>query len=134
MDRLARKFETARTLVPAPLVETDPGADAGLIAYGSTHHAMGEARDRLREEGMPTAYLLLRAYPFSKEVRLFAESRERIYVVEQNRDAQMTSLLRMEYPDLAARFRPILHYDGLPIDAQTIVDGVRSKERVEVAR
>jgi len=134
MDRLARKFETARTIVPAPLVDSPARAGAGLVAFGSTHHAMGEARDRLREDGIETAYLLLRAYPFTQEVRRFAETHERIYVVEQNRDAQMASLLRMEYPDLAARFRSVLHYDGLPIDAQTVADGVRSGERVEVAR
>jgi 2-oxoglutarate/2-oxoacid ferredoxin oxidoreductase subunit alpha len=133
MDRLARKFDTARTLVPAPLTDIEKGAAAGLIAFGSTHHAMGEARDRLREDGIATSYLLLRAYPFSEEVRRFMESQERIYVVEQNRDAQMASLLRMEYPQWAGRIRSILHYDGLPIDAQTVIDGVRSRERAEVA-
>jgi 2-oxoglutarate ferredoxin oxidoreductase subunit alpha len=134
MDRLARKFETARTLVPTPRVEGDAGTADGLIAFGSTHHAIGEARDLLREDGVPTAYLLLRAYPFSKEVRRFAETHERIHVVEQNRDAQMTALLRMEFPDLAGRFRSILRYDGLPIDARAVVDGVRATARVEVAR
>jgi 2-oxoglutarate ferredoxin oxidoreductase subunit alpha len=134
MDRLARKFDTARGIVPPPILEADPGAEVGVIAFGSTHHAMGEARDRLREDGLPTAYLQLRAYPFSTEVRRFAETYGRIYVVEQNRDGQMAALLRMEYPELAARFRSILHYDGLPIDARAVIDGVRSRERVGVAR
>jgi 2-oxoglutarate ferredoxin oxidoreductase subunit alpha len=94
---------------------------------------MGEARDRLREDSIATSYLLLRAFPFTEEVRRFIESHERLYVVEQNRDAQMASLLRMEYPQWAGKIRSILHYDGLPIDAQTVIDGVRSRERAEVA-
>jgi 2-oxoglutarate/2-oxoacid ferredoxin oxidoreductase subunit alpha len=133
MDRLRRKWETAKGLVPPPIVDAVRGADVGMIAFGSTHHAMGEARDRLRDEGLATSYLLVKSYPFSKEVRRFAETHERIYVVEQNRDAQMASLLRMEFPDLAPRFRSILHYDGLPIDAQSVIDGMRAGERTEVA-
>jgi 2-oxoglutarate ferredoxin oxidoreductase subunit alpha len=129
MDRLARKFDTAKTLVPAPIVETTPGAEIGLIAFGSTHHAMGETRDQLRTEGTSTSYLLLRAYPFPEEVERFLRGHKRIYVVEQNRDAQMASLLRMEYPELAPRIRSVLHYDGLPIDAESILNGVRSAER-----
>ena len=77
----------------------------------------------------------MKAYPFSKEVRRFVEAHERIYVVEQNRDAQMAALLKMEYPDLAPRLRSVLHYDGLPIDAQSVIEGMRSGERMEaVAR
>ena len=129
MDRLARKFETARTLVPAPFVEKVSGAEIGLIAFGSTHHAMDETRDKLRAEGMPTSYLLLRAYPFPEEIERFIRGHQRIYVVEQNRDAQMAALLRMEYPELAPRIRSVLHYDGLPIDAESILNGVRSAER-----
>jgi len=135
MDRLRRKWETARDLVPAPVLDRARGAEVGVIAFGSTHHAMGEARDRLREEGLTTSYLLVKAYPFSKEVRRFVEAHERIYVVEQNRDAQMAALLKMEYPDLAPRLRSVLHYDGLPIDAQSVIEGMRSGERMEaVAR
>jgi 2-oxoglutarate ferredoxin oxidoreductase subunit alpha len=129
MDRLARKFETARTLVPAPFVEKVSGAEIGLIAFGSTHHAMDETRDKLRAEGMPTSYLLLRAYPFPEEIERFIRGHQRIYVVEQNRDAQMAALLRMEYPELAPRIRSVLHYDGLPIDAESILNGVRAIER-----
>ena len=132
MDRLARKFETARGLVPAPIVDSTAGAEVGLVAFGSTHHAMREAREQLRGDGIKTSYLLLRAYPFSKEVRRFVESHDRIYVIEQNRDAQMAALLKMEFPTLSARLRSILHYDGLPIDAASVIDGVRSGERMEV--
>jgi 2-oxoglutarate ferredoxin oxidoreductase subunit alpha len=129
MDRLARKFETAKTLVPAPFIEKTTGAEIGLIAFGSTHHAMDETRDKLRAEGMPTSYLLLRAYPFPEEIERFIRGHQRIYVVEQNRDAQMAALLRMEYPELAPRIRSVLHYDGLPIDAESILNGVRAIER-----
>jgi len=100
-----------------------------LIAFGSTHHAMDETRDKLRAEGMPTSYLLLRAYPFPEEIERFIRGHQRIYVVEQNRDAQMAALLRMEYPELAPRIRSVLHYDGLPIDAESILNGVRAIER-----
>jgi len=129
MDRLARKFETAKTLVPAPFIEKTTGAEVGLVAFGSTHHAMDETRDKLRSDGIPTSYLLLRAYPFPEEVERFVRGHKRIYVVEQNRDAQMAALLRMEYPELAPRIRSVLHYDGLPIDAESILNGVRSAER-----
>jgi 2-oxoglutarate/2-oxoacid ferredoxin oxidoreductase subunit alpha len=133
MDRLRRKWETARELMPAPVVEQARGAEVGMVAFGSTHHAMGEARDRLRADGLATSYLLVKGYPFSKEVRHFVEAHERIYVVEQNRDAQMAALLKMEYADLAPRIRSILHYDGLPIDARSVIEGMRSGEQMEVA-
>jgi 2-oxoglutarate ferredoxin oxidoreductase subunit alpha len=129
MDRLAKKYETARTLVPAPVVERAPGAEIGILAFGSSHWAVVEARDILAAEGLKTNYLLLKAIPFSKEVRSFLESCDRIYVVEQNRDGQMASLLKMEYPGLAVKLRSILHYNGLPIDARTIVDQVKNRER-----
>jgi 2-oxoglutarate ferredoxin oxidoreductase subunit alpha len=93
---------------------------------------MEEARDRLREDGLETSHLLLKAYPFHPDVRAFIASCERVYVVEQNRDAQMAALLSMDMPDLAARLRSVLHYDGLPIDARTIVERVQQAERQEV--
>ena len=133
MDRLARKFDSARGYVPHPLVDRVAGSDVGIVAFGSTHHAIAEARALLHEDGVTSSYLLLKAYPFSDEVRRFLESQDRIYVVEQNRDGQMASLLRMEYPDLAPRLRSVLHYDGLSIDARTIADGVRARERAKVA-
>jgi len=132
MDRLARKFETARGYVPAPIVDRVAGSDVGLLAFGSTHHAIAEARALLREDGVTSSYMLLKAYPFQDEVRRFLESQDRIYVVEQNRDAQMASLLRMEYPDLAPKIRSVLHYDGLSIDARSIADGVRTREHAKV--
>jgi len=130
MDRLARKYETARGLVPPPVIERAPGAEIGILGFGSSHWGIVEARDMMAAEGLATDYLLLKALPFSGEVKSFLESRDRVYVVEQNRDGQMAALLKMEYPELAAKLRSILHYDGLPIDAQSIVDQVRDREGV----
>ncbi|HEX7077465.1 MAG TPA: 2-oxoacid:acceptor oxidoreductase subunit alpha [Candidatus Eisenbacteria bacterium] len=133
MDRLNRKWETARSLVPKPVVDDVKGADAAIVSYGSSWYAVEEARDLLRGDAIETSALLVKSYPFPEEVGRFLARHERIYVVEQNRDGQMASLLRMEYPERATRIRPVLHYDGLPLDAQTVVDGVRSGEREEVA-
>ena len=95
MDRLRRKFDTARTLVPQPEIETVDGARIGLIAYGTSHWAVVESRDQLSDEGgLPTSYLRLRGYPFPDSVAAFIEAHDRVYVIEQNRDAQMLALLR----------------------------------------
>jgi 2-oxoglutarate ferredoxin oxidoreductase subunit alpha len=131
VDRLARKFQTAKTLVPQPIVEEDEHASVAIIAYGSTHFAVEEARDQLREEhGIETSYLRLRAYPFPPSVDDFIRGHERIYVVEQNRDAQMLSLLRMDVDSSSVvRLRSVLHYNGLPIDARSITDRIVAQEK-----
>ena len=131
LDRLARKFETAKSLMPKPIVD-DAGSKVGIIAYGSSHFAVEECRDQLREEaGLTTGYLRLRAYPFTEEVKAFIERYDRVYVVEQNRDAQMLTLLRMDYdPALAAKLRSVRHYNGLPIDARSITDEILAQEGV----
>src|SRR5215467_13627724 len=95
MERLRRKFEHARAFVPAPVVESMPNAEIGIIAFGSSHWALTEARDQLRDEyKLATDYLRVRAYPFANEIADFVRSHKRIYVVEQNRDAQLLSLLK----------------------------------------
>ena len=129
MDRLAKKYETARSYVPPPVVEREKGAEIGILGFGSSHWAIVEARDQFGTDSLKTNYLLLKAIPFTTEVESFLRSNERIYVVEQNRDGQMAALLKIEYPELAAKIRSILHYDGLPIDAQSIVDQVKERER-----
>jgi 2-oxoglutarate ferredoxin oxidoreductase subunit alpha len=130
LDRLARKFETAKTLVPGPVVENEPGAAVGIIAFGSTHWAITESRDQLREEAsLPTSYLRLRAYPFSAAVEEFIRRHDRVYVVEQNRDAQMLSLMRMDLPaDLQTKLRSVLHYNGLPVDARSVTGSILAQE------
>jgi 2-oxoglutarate ferredoxin oxidoreductase subunit alpha len=131
LDRLSRKFDTARTMVPEPVAEIESGASIGIIAFGSSHWAVQESRDQLREEGgIKTSYLRLRAYPFTPDVDDFIRRHDRVYVVEQNRDAQMRSLLLMEGdPALAVRLRSVLHYNGLPIDARSITEAIQQQER-----
>jgi 2-oxoglutarate ferredoxin oxidoreductase subunit alpha len=124
LDRLGRKFDTARKLVPAPVAVQDGKSRVGIIAYGSTDFAIEESRDQLlKEYGVETDYLRVRAYPFHKAVGEFIERHDRVYVVEQNRDAQMLSLLKLDLPvgDLP-KLRSIRHYNGLPIDARTVTD------------
>jgi len=131
LDRLARKFETARTLVPKPDVELQAKGKVGIIAYGTTHWAIVESRDQLSNEAqLTTSYLRLRAYPFTPEVFDFIDTCDRVYVVEQNRDSQMLSLLRMECnPAQIAKLRTIPHYAGLPIDGRSVTTELLRQER-----
>src|SRR5690242_12806082 len=97
MDRLARKFETARTRVPKPVVQNNPKAKIGFIGYGTSQYATEESRDQLREEmKVETSYFRLRAYPFTQELAAFIDAHERIYVIEQNRDAQLLQLMKLD--------------------------------------
>jgi len=129
MDRLTRKFDTARRLVPPPVIEQDSRSDIGVIAFGSSDMAVKEALDQLRSEaGLDAGYMRLRALPVNGEVWDYIASHRVIYLVEQNRDAQMASILRMEHPELAARIRSVLHYNGMPIDARGIMEGILKME------
>lgn len=131
MDRILRKFETARDLVPEPVVDEVQGAEIGIIAFGSTHAAIEEARDRLRDNGVKTSFLRLRALPINGEVRRFVERHDRTYVVELNRDGQMHSLLQLEMPDIATKLKSLAHLDGMPLTARWIVDNLQEKEQRE---
>jgi 2-oxoglutarate/2-oxoacid ferredoxin oxidoreductase subunit alpha len=130
MERLARKLETARHYVPKPEVVDAPGAEIGIIGFGTSHWAIDESRDQLeRETGTRSGYLRLRAYPFTEELQAFVQRYARVYVVEQNRDAQMLSLMRLELPPaLIAKLRSVLHFNGLPIDARSITDEILVQE------
>jgi 2-oxoglutarate/2-oxoacid ferredoxin oxidoreductase subunit alpha len=136
MDRLSRKFETARHVLPKPVVDIVPGAKLGFIGYGTSHWAIGESRDQLREEtDVKTSYFRLRAYPFNDELETFIDAHERVYVIEQNRDAQLLQLMKLEVsPDRQKKLRRVLHYNGLPIDARSITDDVLAQEGFEVAK
>ncbi|HET6411438.1 MAG TPA: 2-oxoacid:acceptor oxidoreductase subunit alpha [Anaeromyxobacter sp.] len=129
MDRLRRKLEGARTLLPPPVQEGN-GAEIGILAYGSSHHAVVETRAQLREEaGLESDYLRVRGYPFSPAVAAFVSSHRRVYVVEQNRDAQLRSLLRLDLPpELAVRLRTVAHVHGLPLDARSVTDEILAQE------
>jgi 2-oxoglutarate ferredoxin oxidoreductase subunit alpha len=129
MDRLARKFETARSFVPKPVVSNGSGSRFGVIAYGSSDFAVEEARALLARKGIRADYLRLRALPTSAEVPAFVASHDRVYVVDQNRDGQMYDLLRLELGPDALKLRSIRHYDGFPLDAETVVEGIEAGEK-----
>jgi 2-oxoglutarate ferredoxin oxidoreductase subunit alpha len=130
MERLNHKFETARSFVPRPVITKGQNAKIGILGYGTSHWGITESRDQLREEyRIETDYLRLRAYPFTREVHEFIEQHERVYVVEQNRDAQMLSLLKLDLkPELITRLRSIAHINGLPLDARSITDELTTME------
>jgi 2-oxoglutarate/2-oxoacid ferredoxin oxidoreductase subunit alpha len=136
MDRLNRKFETARKLLPRPFVEINPKAKIGLINYGTSRYATRESRDQLLEEmQFETSYFRLYAYPFSEDLAGFIDAHERVYVIEQNRDAQLVQLMKLELtPEQQKKVRSVLHYNGLPIDARSITDDVLAQEGYEVAK
>ena len=136
LDRLARKFQTASRLVPPPEVDRAHGARVGVIAFGTSHWAMIESRDQLRlEAGLETSYLRLKAYPFTQALADFIDGHERVYLVEQNRDAQMATLMRMDLdPARMAKVRSVLHYNGLPIDARSVTDAILAQEGLSVAQ
>jgi 2-oxoglutarate ferredoxin oxidoreductase subunit alpha len=135
MERLNKKFQTARSFVPRPEIANSDvkggtKAKVGIIAYGTTHWAITESRDQLlNEHRLQTDYLRIRAYPFSREVHDFIERHERVYVVEQNRDGQMASLLKLDIKaELTPLLRSICHIHGLPIDARSVTDELMMME------
>ena len=116
--------------MPAPVVEEKKGAKIAILAYGTTHHAVVEARDFLRDAGIEFNYMRVRALPLSPEVAAFVKRHERVYVVEQNRDGQLYGILRTELPThLIGRLESIRHYNGVPIDAHAIIDPLLEEER-----
>jgi 2-oxoglutarate ferredoxin oxidoreductase subunit alpha len=132
IDRLARKLETARSSVPPPEISGDEDAEVGIIAFGSSHWAVVESRDQLLAEAeMKIRYCRLRALPLSRDLAGFVRSCKRVYVVEQNRDAQMAQLIRLalfDDPELLAKIRSVLHYTGIPIDARTVTESILTAE------
>ena len=132
MERLARKFETARKLVPPPVVMQTGKSKVGIIAFGTSDFAVTESRDQMKKEyGVEADYLRLRAWPFNKDVHDFVASHDRIYVVEQNRDAQMLSLLKLDLPAAeTTKLRSVRHFNGLPIDARSVTDEIVLQEGI----
>src|SRR5580765_208604 len=129
MERINKKFETARSFVPRPEV-VSKGSKIGIIAYGTSHWALVESLDQLHKEyNFDADYLRLRAYPFTREVHEFIEKHDRVYVVEQNRDAQLLSLLKLDVrAELVTRLRSIAHIHGLPLDARSVTDEIMTME------
>lgn len=128
MLRLKRKHQTARTMVPKPVIESSEGAEIGIIAFGSTEPAIQEARHLLRQQGIETDYLRLRAIPFTSEVLDFIHAHDRVYVVEMNRDGQLHQLLSLEYARDCVKLISLAHLDGLPLTARWVEEAIRAKE------
>ena len=130
MDRLAHKFEVMRQFVPEPVVTVPENAKIGFVAFGTSDYAVRESCDQLRDEhGIAASYLRLRAYPFTQTLLDFIQRHERVYVVEQNRDAQMLGLMRLEFePEILAKLRSLRYYGGLPLDARTVTDEIIRQE------
>ncbi|MFL5615533.1 MAG: 2-oxoacid:acceptor oxidoreductase subunit alpha [Gemmatimonadaceae bacterium] len=126
VDRLAKKFRTAEEQVPAPEIHRSrqEGSSVGLIALGGTHAAMLEARDALAAEGIDADYMRIKAFPFGSVVREFLESHETLFVIEQNRDAQLRSLLIIETGIPRDRLISVLDYGGLPLTADFVTGEV----------
>jgi 2-oxoglutarate ferredoxin oxidoreductase subunit alpha len=134
LDRLAKKWRTAATLVPAPEIRRSRQPTKwGIVSVGSCDAAIDEALDRLAEQGVYADYCRIRAFPFGKKVTRFLEQHERVFVVEQNRDAQLKTLLLAETQYPAARLTSILHYGGLPMDYRCIMEALESSAASGVA-
>ncbi len=128
LDRLTRKHDTARTLVPQPVVDERKGAAIGIIACGSTDGAIQEGRDILRERGIETSYLRVRALPLGDVATAFVEKYERVYVVEMNQDGQLHQLLQLHAPARATNLRSARICNGLPMTAQFVVESITTQE------
>ena len=133
VDRLRRKFDTAANLVPEPVIEVCDQPDGAIISIGSCDGAVRETRDQLETEGIRLDYMRLRAFPFGETVRKFLDTHDRIFVVEQNRDAQLRSLLITETNTSSEKLIPVLYYGGQPISCKDIVDPIAERIRKEKA-
>lgn len=130
LDRLTRKFQNMTAHMPAPVVDDRPGAKVGVVCCGTSRFAVEESRDQLSEEfGLDVSVLRLKAYPFNEDLTAFIERHERVYVVDQNRDAQLLLLMRMDLdPVFSAKLRSVRYYGGLPLDARTVTDDILRQE------
>ena len=127
VDRLTRKFAHAATVVPTPAFVLQSGADVGLVTIGGCDAAVREAADMLRGHGVIVDIMRVRAFPFGEEVREFLSKHERTFVIEQNRDAQLKSLLTIELQVAPDTLTSILDYGGMPLTAQVVVNGVSAR-------
>lgn len=134
MDRLLTKFETARSLVPNPVIHYGDGANnagaVGILAFGSTDPAIQEARHQLADHGLVSDYLRLRALPPTEQVLEFIREHKRVYVIEMNRDSQLHQILSLEIPEHAASLIPLGHSNGLPLTAKWVRETLLAKEGV----
>jgi 2-oxoglutarate ferredoxin oxidoreductase subunit alpha len=127
MDRLLRKHRAARTLAPAPVIERRPGASFGVVTVGGCDLAVREAMADLAEAGLVGDFLRVRAFPFSDEVEAFMRGHDTVFVVEQNRDAQLRSLLVLETDAPKEKLRSVIAYSGFPLQARQVIDEITSQ-------
>jgi 2-oxoglutarate ferredoxin oxidoreductase subunit alpha len=132
MQRLMQKFDTAKNLVPQPIaIQSDVPSRFGALYYGSTSPAMQEAIVRLRGDDVALDTMRLRAFPFPESVRAFIDAHDAVFVIEQNRDGQLRTLLINEFDIDPAQLIAVLHYDGTPITARFIADAIVKRARPE---
>ena len=127
VDRIARKIHNARKSLPAPIVRTQAGAKIGLVTVGGCHAACIEALDLLAQEGIVVDFMRVRGYPFADEVRVFLEAHDMNFIVEQNRDAQLRSLLTLDTGVPLGKLESVRYYGGFPLSAHHVIDGVKAK-------
>ncbi len=130
MERLNRKFETARGMVPRPVIDQVDGAEIGIIAVGSTLPAIEEARSKLAKSGLSSDFLRIRALPTNDDTRDFVANHKRIYVIELNRDGQLHQLLTVEMPEIASRLMSLSRINGFPATARWIMNSIWAHETV----
>ena len=127
MDRLLKKWETAKDIVPGPVFsQKENNSSDAILFYGTTNYSAIEALDLMTNDGMQMDAIRILSFPFNKEVEKFIEDHERIFVIEQNRDAQMKTLLVKELCVPQTKLISILNYDGIPITADLIIEGISS--------
>ena len=128
MERLVKKIDHSRQVLPKPILMTRKDAKIGIISAGSTDPAIVEACDRLEEKGLPVDYMRLRALPVGTEVHDFIRSYDRVYIVEMNRDGQLHQILSLEAPDRANQLKKVALMDGLPLTAEWIYEQINAQE------
>jgi 2-oxoglutarate ferredoxin oxidoreductase subunit alpha len=129
LDRLLKKWETAKLLVPRAVIDATASSDIGIVSLGSCEGAVREAMDVLKADGVGVDYMRVRGFPFGEEVEQFLAAHRILFVVEQNRDAQFKSLLTLESAVEKSKLRSLPHYNGLPISSGFIVEGILAQVR-----
>lgn len=129
LDRLLKKWDTAKKLVPRAVIDATAGSEIGIVSIGSCEGAIHEAMDILETHDVRVDYMRVRSFPFSEDVERFLAAHKLLFVVEQNRDAQFRALLTLESSVEKSKLRSLLHYNGLPISSSFIVEGVLAQIR-----
>ncbi len=133
VDRLLVKWETAKNLVPKPIIDFSDSNDYAILCIGSCDDAIREARDTLAKKSLAFNYLRITAFPFSKEVEEFLKAHEKIFVVEQNRDGQLCKLVAMETGIHLEKLDSIRMYDGIPICSRNLVQEILNRLKKDEA-